>query len=136
MMNFFDKFLGYWMAKKNIFILRYNLKCTYEEKIEIIKNKDQNQAYCYKLNNKTDTLNLKCFNSYFEKEKGISINQYKIKKVNENLLQIYRKLSNNIYYTEYIYFINKNFNTSIGFVKRDKTYLATIFTSYIKVYNK
>nr|YP_009392464.1 hypothetical protein [Caloglossa monosticha]ARW61026.1 hypothetical protein [Caloglossa monosticha] len=130
-MNFFDKFLGQWTTKKNISILKYNYKYTYEEKIKITKNEEKSELCLYKLNYINNQLNLKCFNNFFEKE--ISTNKYNIKKINENLLKINRKLNKEISYTEYIYFVNNNFNTSIGFIKKKYSYLATIFTSYIKI---
>lgn len=135
-MDFFDKFLGQWMTKKNIFILKYNLKYTYEEQIKVTKNEDSNLLYDYQLINENASVYLKGLNYVFEKKNQISTNEYKIQKINKNLLKINQIINENTYYTEYMYFIHDNFNTSIGFIKKNNNYLATIFTSYIKFKNK
>nr|YP_009393704.1 hypothetical protein [Caloglossa beccarii]ARW62266.1 hypothetical protein [Caloglossa beccarii] len=143
-MNFFDNFSGHWITKKSIFIHKYNAKYAYEEKIKIIKNNYANDIYnyqsMYNINNKNVNLyfnifNLDCSNNSLNKKTKIIKNQYRIKKNNHDLLKVHLNLNNNLTYNEYIYFINKNFNTSISFIKENKNYLVTIFTSYIKVYS-
>nr|YP_009392874.1 hypothetical protein [Caloglossa intermedia]ARW61436.1 hypothetical protein [Caloglossa intermedia] len=135
-MNFFDKFLGRWTTKKNIFILQYNFKYTYEEQIKIIKKEDTDKLCSYTLQYNSNQFNLECSNYLFEKKKLLLSNKYDVQKINESLLKINCKLNNDICYTEYLHFINNNFNTSVGFIKKNRSYLAAIFTSYIKIYSK
>lgn len=142
-MNFFDNFLGNWITQKSIFILKHNIKHISQKKIKITTSEDFNDFYIHKLNstinNQNDYSNythLHFINNYFNKQNCSLINTYKIQRINQNLLKIYRNLKNDLTYTEYIYFINNNFNISISFMKKNNKYLATIFTSYIKINNK
>lgn len=143
-MNFFNNFIGHWITKKNVFILKYNTKHIYEEKIKITinKNKDINNFNCYKLNyslndvnNYSSYFNLNYIDYYFNKKNNTIFNKYKIQKISQNLLKINANLKNHLIFVEYIYFINKNFNTSVSFIKKNNEYLVTIFTSYIKIKN-
>lgn len=135
-MNFFDKFLGQWMTKKNIYILKYNFRYTYEEQVKVTKNEDENLLYDYELNHRDNKFYINYSNYFFERKKQSLTNIYNVKEINKNLLQISQKVNEKIFFIEYIYCINENFNTSIGFIKSNKKYLATIFTSYIKIYSK
>lgn len=140
-MNFFDSFSGNWITKKSIFIHKYNIKHVYEEQIKIVKNDHLDSYNCnlnYNLNNKninSYSFYLNLTHNLLNKKTETIINKYNIQKINHDLLKISINPKTNLVYHEYIYFINNNFNTSISFIKKNKNYLATIFTSYIKVYN-
>ena len=141
-MNFIDYFSGYWITKKSVFIYKNKKKYSYEEQIKIIKNDSFNDTYVYKLaynlyrqNNYYNVFNLSYNNNLLHKNNNIIAYKYKIKKINKYLLKININLDNNLTYYEYIHSINKNFNTSISFIKKNKNYLVTIFTSYIRICN-
>ena len=139
-MNFIDYFLGYWITKKSIFLHKSKKKYSYEEQIKIIKNDFFNENYIYKLaynlykqKNYSNTFYLNYKNNLFYK--NTNTYKYKIEKMNNYLLKININLDNNLTYCEYIHLINKNFNTSVSFIKKNKNYLITMFTSYIRIRN-
>nr|YP_010156051.1 hypothetical protein K4Y23_pgp013 [Cumathamnion serrulatum]QQY85355.1 hypothetical protein [Cumathamnion serrulatum] len=137
--NWFENLQGSWSTKKSIYLIDNKIEHTYEERFNLEKNNrekdDLNYKLKYHLRRKKDNMlfyQLSIIENLINKLK-IS---YSIKLIEKNLIKFEHRLKKkSIIYSEYIYYINKNLNISISFLKRNNKYLMIIFTSYIKTSN-
>lgn len=142
---FFENLEGNWIAQKNIYFLHNKRQYQYKEFINIINNTQniniiKNLLYQYSIfilnkENKNNILynNLSIYNKNIIKNLNKLIKNYDIDLLTNKLLKVKLKLDqNNLIYYEYIYTINNNLKISIGLLKKQNKYIATILTSYIK----
>lgn len=132
----FDNLQGNWATKKSIYLIKNRVERKYEEKFNIEKNNKLNDSFNYKLKyilikkrDSTLAYELSFVDSFINKLQQ----SYDIKFIEKDFIKIESKLINHsINCYEYIYFINKNLNISVSFLKKNNKYLMIVFTSYIR----
>ena len=136
---------GKWICQQTIYDSTNKIININEQKIDCLalKKVDKveliNCSYtCTYLNNKKIVYKYINFNNCYPIKGTIKkldrniITNYFFRLENENFLKI-EYLNNNMKYTEYIYFLHKNFNLSITLLKTIKQYNAICFISRIKI---
>nr|YP_009774101.1 conserved hypothetical plastid protein [Caulacanthus okamurae]QIZ74718.1 conserved hypothetical plastid protein [Caulacanthus okamurae] len=136
---------GKWICQQTIYDFTNKIININQDKINYLTLKKIDKAelincsyICQYSNNKKIVYKYVNSNNYYPVQGTIKkldqniITNYFFKLENENLLKI-EYLNNNIKYTEYVYFLHKNFKLSIILLKTIKYYNAVCFMSSIKI---